>query len=133
MELVESTLLRSGAKPESIHIERFNPAESGAVPEHPPGEDRPGQVTIELDGRVCVADNRPGTTILQTARQLGLSPPYSCEAGSCATCMARITEGGVSMYTNNALSDEEVADGWILTCQGVPTTPTVRVVYGWDD
>jgi 3-ketosteroid 9alpha-monooxygenase subunit B len=132
MELVETTLLRSGADQGSIHIERFTP--TGGTPEQPPAsEDRPSKVTIELDGRVEVADNRPGTTILQTARQLGMSPPYSCEAGSCATCMARVLEGGVSMLTNNALTDEEVAQGWILTCQGVPSTPSVHVAYRWED
>ena len=43
--------------------------------------------------------------------------------------MARLVDGEVSMYVNNALTDDEVADGWILTCQSVPTTPTVHVVY----
>jgi 3-ketosteroid 9alpha-monooxygenase subunit B len=133
MELVESTLLSSGAVPGSIHVERFTPAENAVLPDPPPDKDRPSQVTIELDGRVEVAEHRRGTTILQTARQLGMSPPYSCEAGSCATCMARLVEGGVNMYTNNALTEEEVAGGWILTCQGVPSTPTVHVVYGWTE
>jgi 3-ketosteroid 9alpha-monooxygenase subunit B len=139
MDLVEKTLLVQGADPGSVHIERFTPAggstpsRNGVLRERPPDENRPGQVTIELDGRVEVGGNHPGATILQIARQLGMSPPYSCEAGSCATCMARIVEGDVSMYANNALSDEEVADGWILTCQAVPSTPTVRVVYGWGE
>jgi ferredoxin len=131
MEIVESALLTRGADPGSVHIERFTPSENGVLTRLLPDEDGPSQVTIELDGRVEVADNRPGTTILQMARQLGMSPPYSCEAGSCATCMARIVEGGVNMSTNNALTDEEVAQGWILTCQGVPSTPSVHIVYGW--
>jgi ferredoxin-NADP reductase len=133
MDLVESLLLSAGADPGSIHIERFTPAESGDLPDPPAADVVPGQVTIELDGRVEVTDIRAGTTILQTARQLGMSPPYSCEAGSCATCMARVLEGEVRMYTNNALTDEEVADGWVLTCQGVPSASSVRVVYGWED
>ena len=37
------------------------------------------------------------------------------------------------MHVNNALTDDEVAEGWVLTCQSVPTSPTVRVVYGYDD
>jgi 3-ketosteroid 9alpha-monooxygenase subunit B len=133
MELVETTLLRSGADQGSIHIERFTPMGDGVLERPTATGDRPGQVTIELDGRVEVTDARPGMTILQTARQLGMSPPYSCEAGSCATCMARVREGGVSMYTNNALTDEELAQGWILTCQSVPSTPSIHVVYGWED
>ncbi len=133
MDLVERILLRLGADPGSIHIERFTPTESGDLPEPQAVDIAPGQITIELDGRVEVAENRPGTTILQTARQLGMSPPYSCEAGSCATCMARVLQGEVTMFMNNALTDEEVADGWVLTCQGVPSTSSVRVVYGWED
>ena len=87
------------------------------------------RVTIELDGRVDSTDHHPGTTILQAARQMGLSPPYSCESGSCATCMATLVEGEVRMFVNDALTDDEVAEGWILTCQSVPTSPTVHVTY----
>ena len=61
-----------------------------------------------------------------------MSPPFSCESGSCATCMARLVEGSVEMHVNNALTDEEVDDGWVLTCQSVPTSSTVRVVYGFE-
>ena len=89
-------------------------------------------MTIELDGRTDTAEHRSGTTILQVARQLGMSPPFSCESGSCATCMARLVEGSVEMHVNNALTDQEVDDGWVLTCQSVPTSPTVRVVYGFE-
>ncbi len=89
-------------------------------------------VTIELDGRTETTDHRPGTTILQTARQVGLRPPFSCEAGNCATCMARLVEGSVEMHVNDALTDEEVADGWVLTCQAVPTSSSVHVVYGFE-
>ena len=90
-------------------------------------------VTIELDGRTDAALHRAGTTILQTARQMGMSPPFSCESGSCATCMGRILEGTVSMKCNNALTEDEVAEGWILTCQSVPTSATVSVRYGYEE
>lgn len=86
-------------------------------------------MTIGLDGQTQSAEHRPGTTILQTARQMGLAPPFSCEAGNCATCMAKLVEGEVSMRANNALTDEEVAEGWVLTCQSVPASPSVHVVY----
>jgi len=71
----------------------------------------------------------PGDTVLQTARMAGLYPPSSCEIGSCGTCMGRLTEGSARMLNNDALEDDEVAEGWILTCQALPTSPTVRVVY----
>jgi ferredoxin len=82
---------------------------------------------------VQTTSHRPGTTILQTARQMGMAPPFSCEAGDCATCMGRLLAGTATMRANNALTDDEVAEGWILTCQAVPDPPSVRVRYGYDD
>jgi 3-ketosteroid 9alpha-monooxygenase subunit B len=131
MGVVEGALLANGIEPARIHIERFDPVADVAVPAETAATTTT-RVTIELDDRTDVADHRPGTTILQTARQLGMSPPYSCESGSCATCMGRLLEGTVQMRTNNALTPEEVEDGWILTCQSVPTSPRVHVVYGYD-
>jgi ferredoxin-NADP reductase len=137
MDLVESVLLAGGVPAEQIHIERFTVSEPVEVVEEPPATAGPEQaagteVTIELDGQKMSAKHHPGTTILQTARQMGMSPPYSCESGSCATCMAKLLEGEVKMHVNDALYEDEVADGWILTCQSVPTTPTVHVVYGYE-
>ncbi len=133
MDIVEGALLARGVDPARILIERFGPA-----PPPPPVAPEPAAatgttVTIELDGRRDSVEHHPGTTILQTAREMGMAPPFSCEAGNCATCMARVVEGSVSMYTNNALTDEEVADGWVLTCQSVPTSDTVHVVYGYGE
>ncbi len=130
MEIVESSLLAGGVPADRIHIERFTvpdapiEAVSDAIP--PSAE---VSVTIELDGEKKTAKHHPGTTILQTARQLGMKPPSSCEAGNCATCMAKLVEGEVTMRVNDALFDDEVAEGWILTCQSEPTTPTVHVIY----
>ena len=87
------------------------------------------QVTIQLKGRTETADYQPGSTILQMGRQMGMSPPSQCEAGNCATCMARLVEGEVTMRVNYALTPDDVEEGWILTCQSVPTTPTVHVSY----
>jgi len=109
-----------------IHIERFTPA-APVAPEEPSADGV--QVTIELAGRTDTVDHHPGTTILQTARQMGMAPPFSCESGNCATCMARLVEGQVEMFVNNALTEDELAEGWVLTCQSVPTTPSVHVVY----
>jgi ferredoxin len=113
-----------------IHIERFTPADPLPVDEVPQDEAVTAtRVTITLNGRTDSVDHHPGTTILQTARQMGMAPPFSCEMGSCATCMAMLKEGTVTMHVNNALTPEEVEEGWILTCQSVPTSPSVSVVY----
>jgi ferredoxin len=89
----------------------------------------PVTVTIELDGKTQSTEHYPGTTILQTARSIGLTPPSSCEAGNCATCMAQIVEGSVEMLVNDVLSEQDLADGYVLTCQSVPTSDAVRVTY----
>jgi ferredoxin-NADP reductase len=127
MAIVERALLDAGVPDDRIHIERFTPADP--VVEPAPAPAAPVRVTIELGGRTDSIDHRAGTTILQTAREMGMSPPFSCEAGSCATCMARVVDGAVTMRANNALTPDEVVEGWILTCQSVPATPSVRVVY----
>jgi len=128
MEIVENVLVAHDVSAASIHIERFSPPEP--VEESVSPDEQPRiTVTIELGGRSGEAEYRPGTTVLQTARQLGMSPPFSCESGSCATCMARLLSGTVKMHVNNALTDDEVAEGWILTCQSIPTSPSVHVAY----
>ena len=87
------------------------------------------QVTIELDRKTTTVRYREGDTLLQTARIAGLSAPSSCEIGNCGTCMARLTNGSARMINNDALTEEEVAEGWVLTCQSLPTSETVTVVY----
>ncbi|HZQ86320.1 MAG TPA: ferredoxin--NADP reductase [Acidimicrobiales bacterium] len=142
MDIAEQAVLAEGGDAGRIHIERFTMVPAGRGPSGVPGgvsegrspertnvTDTPARITIELTGQTATADHYPGTTILQTARQMGMAPPFSCESGSCATCMARLVEGEVSMFVNNALTDDEVAEGLILTCQSVPTTAAVHVVY----
>jgi ferredoxin-NADP reductase len=133
MDVVEGALLEAGVDPERIHIERFTPADAVETPETSTASDTAAaRVTIDLDGRCETTEHRRGTTILQTARQLGMAPPFSCESGSCATCMARLVEGTANMHVNNALTDDEVAEGWILTCQAVPSSSEVHVIYGFE-
>ena len=117
---------------ERIHIERFTPAAPPGLPAGAALVTSTTRVTIELDGHTHAVDHYPGTTILQTARQMGMDPPSSCESGSCATCLARVVEGTATMKVNDALTDDEVDAGWVLTCQAVPDSPAVHVVYGYD-
>jgi ferredoxin len=88
-----------------------------------------GEVTILLDRKKVTVPMRPGETLLETARRAGLTPPFSCEAGNCGTCMAKLTEGSATMRVNDALMEDEVEDGYVLTCQAVPDTTTVTVDY----
>ena len=86
-------------------------------------------LVVRLDRRKHTLRYQAGDTILEAARRGGLQPPFSCEAGNCATCMAHLDTGTVSMRANNALTPEDVEDGWILTCQAIPTSVEVVVDY----
>jgi len=123
-----------GIRKEHIFIERFLVEEQGSFG---PAADAAGggaagagcEVTVILGGKTVVVSSQPGDSLLETARRGGLRPPFSCQAGNCATCMAFLKEGTVAMRVNNALTPEEVEEGWILTCQGRPTSATVTVEY----
>jgi len=92
---------------------------------NPPTE----SLVIQLDRQKHRITYQPGDTILEAARRAGLSPPFSCESGSCATCMAHLDEGSASMRVNDALTADEVEKGWVLTCQAIPNSPEVVVDY----
>ncbi len=89
-----------------------------------------GTVTITLDGKTVSVPLNPKETLLESARRGGLVPPYSCEAGNCGTCIATVKEGKVSMRLNKVLSEDEIDEGLVLTCQGMPET---TVVVDYDD
>jgi ferredoxin-NADP reductase len=130
MDVVETGLHRTGVDDTRIHIERFTPADhsdtdaTGAA-----AAATLGTVTVTVGKDTKTIDQRGSATILQSARWGGLRAPSSCEAGHCAACMARVVEGEVQMAKNDVLAAEELNEGWVLTCQAVPVTPVVRVVY----
>jgi ferredoxin len=126
MAVVEAGLGRRGVDAGRIFIERFElPAEAPAAGEASETE----SIVIRLDGRRHTVAYEPGDTVLEAARRVGLKPPFNCQAGNCATCMAFLGEGKVRMRANNVLSAEEIAEGWVLTCQAIPTSRTVVVDY----
>ncbi|MHA7664973.1 2Fe-2S iron-sulfur cluster-binding protein [Mycolicibacterium sp. HS_4_1] len=88
-----------------------------------------GTITIHLDRQKVSVDRVGDETLLDSARRAGLAPPFSCEAGNCGTCIAKLTEGSATMRNNEALDDDEVAEGYVLTCQAVPDTAAVTVCY----
>ncbi|HEU5302981.1 MAG TPA: ferredoxin--NADP reductase [Acidimicrobiia bacterium] len=126
MDTVEAGLDSLGVDSSQRFIERFvvpgdTPTIAGASPTE--------SVVVRLGGRRHEMGYRAGDTILDTTRRAGLSAPFSCESGSCATCMAHLDEGAVTMRVNNALTPEEVEEGWVLTCQSIPTSSAVAVDY----
>jgi ferredoxin-NADP reductase len=126
MEVVEAGLARRGVAPSQVFIERFELP--GEEPGTAPASDTES-IVIRLDRRKQTIPYEPGDTILGAARRAGLKPPFSCQSGNCATCMAFLEQGRATMRVNNALNADEVEEGWILTCQAVPTSREVVVDY----
>jgi ferredoxin-NADP reductase len=127
MKVVETGLNQRGVDPGRLFIERFElPNEASAAKV----ESETESIVIRLEGRRHRIEYEPGDTILDAARRAGLKPPFACQAGSCGTCMAFLDEGKATMRVNDALNLDEVAAGWILTCQAIP--PSSRVVVDYD-
>ncbi|MCT4630870.1 2Fe-2S iron-sulfur cluster binding domain-containing protein, partial [Winogradskyella sp.] len=68
-------------------------------------------------------------SILEAALKQDIDAPYSCQGGICSSCIARLTEGEATMRQNNILTDNEVAEGLVLTCQAYPASSTLVVDY----
>ncbi len=88
------------------------------------------RVTVILDGEEFHFDLAPeGKPIVDAANDAGADAPWSCHAGVCATCRAKVLEGQVRMTSHHALTAEEIEEGYILSCQSHPVTERVVVEY----
>jgi ring-1,2-phenylacetyl-CoA epoxidase subunit PaaE len=132
MDAAEGTLLDRGVAKERIHIERFTAERpAGAVSREIAQLQTQAEgvtVLVTLDGRTRRVPFVAGN-ILDSAREAGLAAPFACKAGVCATCRAKVTKGKVEMAARYGLTDEEVAEGYVLTCQSVPLGNGVAVDY----
>lgn len=132
MDAAEAALHERGVDKERIHIERFiagRPSAALAAQMAQLQEKAAGlTVSVTLDGRTRKVEFSQAN-ILDSARAAGLPAPFACKAGVCATCRAKVTKGKVEMAARYGLTDEEVAAGYILTCQSVPAGEGVAVDY----
>jgi ring-1,2-phenylacetyl-CoA epoxidase subunit PaaE len=132
MDAAEGALLDGNIPRERIHIERFTADRpTGAVVREMAELQTKAEgvtVAVTLDGRTRRVPFTQGN-ILDSARAAGLPAPFACKAGVCATCRAKVTSGKVEMAVHYGLTDDEVADGYVLTCQSVPLGDGVAVDY----
>ncbi len=133
MENVKQVLSKLSIDPKRIHIEYFSAvAEAVKAAENaaPPAASGTSKVTVILDGEEQVFDLAGnGPTVLDVAFDAGMDVPFACKGGVCCTCRAKVLEGEVRMDQNFALTDDEVAKGYILTCQSHPVSDTVVVSF----
>jgi len=134
MDAIEEALIAKGVDKPRILIERFttgplSAAQAAAARELE--EKAAGlKMRVTLNGRrMIVAFDPEKHSILDNVRAAGLPAPFACKGGVCATCRAKVTEGEVSMKVNYGLSEEELAEGYVLTCQATPLTEGVVLTY----
>jgi ring-1,2-phenylacetyl-CoA epoxidase subunit PaaE len=134
MDAAEAALIEKGVGRERIHLERFTAGRPSAALEaqmQALTQEAAGlTMLVTLDGRKRrVAFDAAAGNILDSARASGLPAPFACKAGVCATCRARVVSGEVEMAARYGLTDEEVAAGYVLTCQSVPKGDRVELDY----
>jgi ring-1,2-phenylacetyl-CoA epoxidase subunit PaaE len=134
MDAAEAALVARGVGKDRIHLERFTagrpPAEVQAQIQALQQEAQGLTMLVTLDGRKRrVAFDADAGNILDSARAAGLPAPFACKAGVCATCRARVVSGDVEMAARYGLTDEEIAAGYVLTCQSVPKGEGVELDY----
>jgi len=92
--------------------------------------EKPCEVTIVIDGRSNTFGlNETGNNILEAGINSGLNLPYSCKAGICASCIAKITKGKANMGKNHILTEQQVKEGYILTCQAHPAEKETTIDF----
>ncbi len=83
----------------------------------------------QLNGELIKVSIPKDKTILRTLIDAGKKPPYSCEGGVCSTCICKLKKGKIHMKNNLALSENEVKEGYILSCQSIPLTTHIEIEY----
>ena len=124
---VSKTLENNKIAKDNIHFELF----TAAIDEAAASEVKEGttEVTILLDDEENTFTMQQTDNILAASLRNNLDAPYSCQGGVCSSCLGKVTEGKAVMVKNSILTDAEIKDGLILTCQAHPTTPKITIDF----
>ena len=127
IKTVSTTLKENRYKESQILFELF----TASVNEENSSQIKEGQteVTVLLDDEEIVFTMKQTDDILAAALRNDVDAPYSCQGGVCSSCLGKVTQGSAVMVKNNILTDDEVNDGFILTCQAHPTSSKISIDY----
>ena len=124
---VRDTLTSQQLSEDKIHFELFTTNEiSDELPEKEGGKTT---LTVLLDDEEFTLAMDKSTLVLDAVLKENIDAPYSCQGGVCSTCIARVTEGKAEMVKNQILTDGEIEEGFVLTCQAHPTTDVLKIDY----
>lgn len=125
----KAVLAGRGVPTEAVHAELFHVDEPPAPPQRPTETAAGSDVTIMLDGRASSFRMGRDERVLDAALKVRGELPYACKGGVCSTCRAKVVSGEVTMARNYALEPDELAAGYVLTCQSSPVTDQVVIDY----
>lgn len=131
MDTAVSALKGLGLPAGRVHVERFVslPGESEVQQVAASEAAVAAQLAVRLDGQDHQLACDSGETLLAAMERAGLKPPSACRVGGCASCMCTLESGEVELLINDALDADELAEGWILSCQAVPTSAHLRIRF----
>ena len=135
MAEVYDALDKHAVHPKDIHMEYFvlpekeevEEQEESLLPTKPPLEDQ--QVKVRLYEEDHEIEVKADETLLAATIRHSLNPPYACRAGLCVSCKAKVKQGTAYMEPIVGLSDEEIEEGYILTCQAYPTSGDLEIEF----
>jgi 3-ketosteroid 9alpha-monooxygenase subunit B len=134
MDAAAAALKDVGVPHANVHIEIFvslpDDADEPTAPRSAPvAGGGATQVEATLDGVLTKATCRADQLLIEALEEAGMSPPFSCRSGACAACMCKLDEGSVELVHNHVLSQSDLDQGWILCCQALPRSATIKLSY----
>ena len=121
--LIKNSLLKG-----QVHFESFGTTDSGAKAEIN-SDMSIADVIVELNGEEIPLKIDGTVTVLEALLNAGYDPPHSCSSGACSSCIAKLKEGKVTMDVTHALDEDDITDGYILTCQARVDSEKVIIKY----
>ncbi|WP_298474992.1 ferredoxin--NADP reductase [uncultured Maribacter sp.] len=125
--LASNTLEENDVPKDKIHFELFTTTE--IKEELPVTANGKTQISVVVDDEEFSLSMDKSEIVLDAVLKENIDAPYSCQGGVCSSCIARVTEGKAEMVKNQILTDGEIEEGLILTCQAHPTTPTLKIDF----
>lgn len=127
INIVSETLQSKGVKKEQILFEIFTPSTDGNDAVAIQGGST--KVTVVVDNDESTFEMSRSEVLLNGVLGAGIDAPYSCQGGICSSCMCRVTKGSATMKRNSILTEDEIAEGLILSCQAIVTSDEIHIDY----